>query len=373
MKNARRKRLCIMIPGHWSQIMGGSQYQAKCLIEELRKMDRYDIFYLTRGCDPNYTPDGYRLIHYGYPGAGMRGSHRHLFELILLPRLLKRIDPDVIYQRVGCAQTGIAARYALKNRCRMIWHIAHEHDLEPPRISASRLFVYKQLDRYVLNYGIKHASHIIAQTWDQRRLLERNFGRKASVVIPNFHPAPTEVISKNKPVQVVWVANLKPLKQPEIFMRLAAELQHLNRARFLMVGAIQGNTIQKRKYMEFMNSVPGLTYLGPRSQKEVNELLAESHIFVNTSDREGFPNTFIQAWFRRVPVVSLTVNPDRLIERYRLGFVSGSFERLKTDVASLIEDDDLRSRLGMNAQSFALEYFSTRNADKIVRLFEQVP
>jgi hypothetical protein len=43
--------------------------------------------------------------------------------------------------------------------------------------------------------------------------------------------------------------------------------------------------------------VQNLEYVGPVSLEEVNVWLARSSIFVNTSlPRQGFPNTFIQAW-----------------------------------------------------------------------------
>ena len=53
------------------------------------------------------------------------------------------------------------------------------------------------------------------------------------------------------------------------------------------------------------------------SQAEVNALLEHTDLLVNTSDYEGFSNTFIQAWMRRVPVVSLRVDPDRLLSPRR--------------------------------------------------------
>ena len=43
-------------------------------------------------------------------------------------------------------------------------------------------------------------------------------------------------------------------------------------------------------------------------------------LFINTSDLEGFPTTYLQAWQRGVPVLSF-VNPDDLINPNRLGKV----------------------------------------------------
>jgi glycosyltransferase involved in cell wall biosynthesis len=361
------------MPGHWSQTMGGSQYQARCIIEELKKSGRYDIYYLTRHYDPSCSDNGYKLVPYSYPGGQTQGSHRHFFEMVILPGILKKIRPDIIYQRVGCAQTGIAAQYAMKHRCKMVWHVASQFDVQPPRIHFSRKFLYQRLQRYLLNYGIRHATHIIAQTEDQNRLLRRNFNRSATAVIPNLHPAPKEPLDKSGVIKIVWVANLKSIKQPDIYIRLANELQDLPHVQFIMIGAIQGSPKTKKKYRELIDQSPSLKYLGAQNQETVNKILAQSHIFVCTSMSEGFPNTFIQAWMRQVPVVSLKVDPDRLIRRHSLGFVSDSFEKLKESVTTLATQEDLRYRQGLNAQVFSQQYFSLRNVQKIAQVFDSRP
>ena len=88
----------------------------------------------------------------------------------------------------------------------MVWHIASESDLDSYRFSPSRLFIYRMVDRFLLNYGIKNATDIIAQTGEQQRLLKERFKRTATAVVPNLHPIPTENIEKQKPVKIVWVA-----------------------------------------------------------------------------------------------------------------------------------------------------------------------
>ncbi|MCA1656367.1 MAG: glycosyltransferase, partial [Actinobacteria bacterium] len=67
----------------------------------------------------------------------------------------------------------------------------------------------------------------------------------------------------------------------------------------------------------------------PRPRDELIALYARAVAVVNTSGFEGFPNTFMEAWACGVPVLSLSVDPDGVIERHGLGGVAhGSLERL---------------------------------------------
>src|SRR6202011_2983272 len=106
-----------------------------------------------------------------------------------------------------------------------------------------------------------------------------------------------------------------------------------------------------------------LQYLGTRSQSEVNELLARSHVFVNTSRYEGFPNTFIQAWMREVPVVSLQVDPDRLLEEQGVGIAcDDSEQQLAAAVRGLLEDAARRAGYARRAREYAMSRHSMANA-----------
>jgi glycosyltransferase involved in cell wall biosynthesis len=96
-----------------------------------------------------------------------------------------------------------------------------------------------------------------------------------------------------------------------------------------------------------------LTYIGGVSQNEVNRRLGEGHILVCTSQYEGFSNTFVQAWMRKVPVVSLNADPDNIIVREGIGFKSLTFEKLTRDVKLLIENRELREKMGKKALQYA--------------------
>lgn len=113
-----------------------------------------------------------------------------------------------------------------------------------------------------------------------------------------------------------------------------------------------------------------IEYKGELPLHEVNRILSGSHILVNTSQIEGFPNTFIQAWMRKIPVVSLNVDPDDVIKKNKIGFHSGSFGQMVRDIQLLISDGQMREEMGERAQQFAFQNYSMRNMDKILDLIE---
>ena len=152
---------------------------------------------------------------------------------------LLREAPDIIYQQVGCAHTGIAAYYAKRRKCRMVWRVASDSDAVRPKFDWRRPHLF--VERLFLEYGIRNADLIIAQTRHQQRLLANDYNRSDAIVIPNFHPAPTGFtpgqMSHERRKLVVWIANLKPLKNPEAFVRLAARFSERQDVEFVMIGA----------------------------------------------------------------------------------------------------------------------------------------
>lgn len=356
------------MPGHWSNVMGGAQYQVKCIAEKVSRMDKYKLFYVTKFVDKDYQPDNYHIAVVNK--YKKKNSWRIFRDATSIYRRLKTIQPDVIYQRIGCAYTGIGAYYAKKNHCKMIWHISHDMDVSRHIRFFSRRLFYNFFDKKLLEYGIRNVNHIIAQTKEQALLLKQNYNRQPDLIIKNFHPTPTVKAEKTKNIRVLWVANIKPWKQPEHFIRLAQSVKSHRAVEFVMIGKMQGNHKYKNLLLDLVNQTPNLTYVGECPQDDVNQIIGSSHILVNTSKYEGFSNTFVQAWMRRVPVVSLTVNPDGIFNQNQVGMLAGTFVQLLQDVTLLIENDQLRSQMGANAKAYAMSHHSLKNIDALVELFD---
>jgi glycosyltransferase involved in cell wall biosynthesis len=368
--NEGKTRLCVITPTHWKAFMGGAQYQVKCILDELTRTDRYEITYLANRVAADFRPDSYRIVPIGRSAPRLG----YLMHTLPLYRALREARPAVIYQRVACGYTGIAAHYARANHARLIWHVAHDSDVMPGSLIDGRNPLRRLLEKRSVEYAIRHASHIVTQTAHQAALLKANYGRAADAVIPNLHPEPTEPVDKSGPLSVVWIANLKPWKQPDAFVRLARALQDLDNVEFTIVGALMAGPRETAWGMDLMQGIeatPNLRYVGQLDQTAVNALLARAHVFVNTSLHEGFANTIIQAWMRETAVVSLHVDPDEVFSRERVGFhAGGSEERLSELVRRLVTEPELRHEYAVRSRDHAHTHHSVRNARLLAELID---
>jgi glycosyltransferase involved in cell wall biosynthesis len=94
-----------------------------------------------------------------------------------------------------------------------------------------------------------------------------------------------------------------------------------------------------------------------------------ARIFLNTSSIEGFPNTFLQAWIRAVPVVSF-FDPDGMIRRLQLGAVPASLDDMRESIRGLLEVDVYRENTGRRAREFACREFTSAAAARYIELLD---
>lgn len=368
MKRARKPRLCLLLPSHWAGSMGGAEFQARLLVERLAELDLFDLHYIARSVSTHYSPRGYTLHRIT---TAPRIGGVFFPDAPQLWRLLHRVQPDIVYQRVGCAYTGVAAFYARTTAARMVWHISSDRDVTPLPARQFLRTPLEGIDKWLVEYGARNANAVVVQSKEQARLLQRHYGRQPAALVPNFHPRVQEKLARaNSPMRICWIANMKPLKRPELFLRLARELRHLP-AEFIMVGSMMPGHAGGAELDAQIRAQPNLRHLGVLPVKEVDELLAGAHLLVNTSEYEGFSNAFIQAWLREVPVVSLAVNPDGVFDDERYGICAdGSYDVMHSAIERLATDGDLRATMGRRCREFATETFSIGNLDRLLPVLD---
>jgi len=358
-------KITVLLQASSTFVKGGSELQADLLMNEMVRAGHEVSCVSDLMGEPGPGQEGVEYIY-----LKSRGRKFAVWNFIPLMKILRRINPDIIYQRFRIPYTGMAAWYAKRKTGKMVFNMANVRDPRKNKVAWNRMFFFNYITEHLGRYGIENADEIVAQTHDQRKVLKQFF-RRDCVVIRNGHPIPEPPFEKTHPPLVLWVSNVKPIKRLELFLDLARELKDTP-ARFVYVGRPADNklnTVSEEK----LNNSGNVEYLGELSYEKTNELIAEASVLVNTSVSEGFPNTFIQAWLRETPVVSLDVDPYNLLEAEGIGYRSGSFEKLASDVKALLKDEEKRRLIGKKARQYAIENHDiTRIGKSYLDLFERL-
>lgn len=350
----------LFITGYFPFRQGGAEYQAFFLANKLKKSA--DIIFLYRDhWDKKKATQQNGFTLWPLQPIQIKGVSRPgIFELPRVNKILEKINPTAIYIRGQYTYIAAAAHFVQKKGGKLIWHIANDRNVLPFQRGRLRHLPFEYIDKKIIEYGIKHADHIVAQTDYQAGLMQKNYQLNCTVV-GNWHPIPDKIVKHENPVNILWIANWKPIKQPEVFIQMVKQLISMPEVSFTMLGRTEN-------YAKFQADAQksGIDVKGEVSNHKVNELLSQGHILINTSRQEGFSNTFIQAWMRKVPVISLQVDPDNVLGKEGIGFCSGSFDQLVKDTKRLINDDKLRNEMGERARAYAIKNHSLKNMDKIL-------
>ena len=96
----------------------------------------------------------------------------------------------------------------------------------------------------------------------------------------------------------------------------------------------------------------------------MDSFFERAKVFVNTSESEGFPNTFVQACKNATPILSLTVNPDDFINKHGCGLCSNGDWDIFVDMLQRLLDEETSRKYGRNGRRYAEENHDIRKISK---------
>ncbi len=228
--------------------------------------------------------------------------------------------------------------------------------------------VIKQIDNYITYWfyrtGLLFVNKIIAQNKKQQIEFKKVYNKNAKIIKSMITLPETDQYEKKK--YILWVGNNSFNKQPEKFLKLAEYLPEYN---FKMIMSPTAKTLSDNFITDKLHLVPNLKYIGYVPFSQIAVYFQEAAVFISTSLREGFPNTFLQSWQYKTPVISLNIDPDNIIKNMNLGRHSKTFERLCMDVKSVMEDKYVRCKIGENAKQYIKKYHST---DAIIKEYLKI-
>lgn len=360
----------VIVNQHLYDVVGGSELQCDIIAAHLTEFGHEVVYLAVNGRSPVYDTS-YSVIPIE------SANPRQIYQI------LDEIRPSVVYWRYNKKGLLLAALAARLTGSKFIFSMSHINDAQPFVYSGQTIFagnsgkragqrywrsvfkdlVYLRPFRSFLNYLAvpRLVDGVVSNNADYLQKIPHQ-QKKA---IPNSMPMPLAAVGFDWPrPYVIWVANIKASKNPQMYLELAKALS-ATKVDFLMVGKVQDPTYE---YLLAANQeVTNFHFLGPQSPAFVNGVLEKSLFLVHTCNPEGFSNIFIQAWLQAKPTITLYFDPEGIIEREQIGYWSGTFVQFVEQTRFLIENEAERAAMGQRAQQFAREQF---DAETNVRRLE---
>jgi len=354
-----KKHICFVSPKAYhyfkpdrSSAAGGAERQQYLLARELQKKG-YTISFITGDFDGSTKEiiDGIELYK-TLPVQHSPHAWDYIKNLVLS---LHNVSADVCYVRGMRMIPAIVSLYCNFDNISFILSIANDKDVEHKHIKNLNIFL-----KYLYKRSILMADTVVAQTDYQRKMLKKQFDIE-SEVIPNGYtiPSSNRIVDHSKRNHILWVGQInKKQKKPHHFLQLAEEFGNES---FVLIGPKGSREDYYRFIKNKAKSLSNVDFEGFVPPDKIHNYFRFAQVYVNTSEFEGFPNTFLEAWRYATPVVSLNHSVDHgFSNNNRAGIVSQSQGKLFKDVRNLLNNTDLRRRYGENGRKLVNDRYSIK-------------
>jgi glycosyltransferase involved in cell wall biosynthesis len=343
--------------------------------------DDMTAFAAAHGVSPVVIPEMSREI-----------SPRDAITVWKLFRFFRRFRPDIVHTHTAKAGTagriaGLLYRWSTRRRVRFV-HTFHGHVFHSyyGRLK-TRVFLAVEKTLARLNTDV-----IITISEQQRREIHETFGvgrREQFRVIPlglDLTEFATASARRNPPVEVGIVGRIAPIKNHELFLRVAASRAWPASVRFVVYGDGTGRAELERSAAA-LGVAERVVFAGTRPAKEI---YAAVDIAALTSLNEGTPLTIIEAMAAGIPSISTAVggvvdvlgnveervtNDGAVYEIRERGITAASNDErgFAAGLQRLLDDHALRQRLGTRGRAYAhAAYSKERLVADIIALYRQL-
>ncbi len=344
-----------------ADFMGGAELQ-QLLIGKALAARGYEISFITKNHgQPDATEiNSFRVISTFKSNEGLRGVRFIHPRLTRIWQALKKTNADIYYVRCASFILAPVVLYAKLHQKKVVYCGANDVDFDPKRL---RLPVHFR-DKTMYYWGLKRCDAVIVQNRVQQELLKKHF-KMAGQLIHNGLPK-ADVSSDGE--NILWVATFKKQKNPQLFLDLAKKFPN---EKFIMIGGnVNRSNGREQTISKRAAKISNLDYKGFLPFKEVEKHFLQAKLFVNTSSYEGFPNTFLQAWRRGVPVITF-IDPDNLIQTHKLGIVASDTNDMEEKITDYLKKPTRFSAKKIK-QSFNINFTIDKIADQYEQLFDSI-
>jgi len=307
--------------------------------------------------------NGVRVIKLCRQKDGISGVRFFYPRWTSLIAALRNAGADVYYQNCGEYVTGQVALWCRQQHKKFVYSVAAEADCD-----ANLPLLQKWRERYLYRWGVRLADTVIVQTRLQQKMLLDGFGREAQIIpMPCVGPTDSEFthreLATRERNRVLWVGRICREKCPDRFLDIAAQASHLQ---FDLVGP-GSDAPYCRDILDRARRLSNVVVHGRANYLQLADFYQRVACLCCTSDNEGFPNVFLEAWSYGLPIVS-TLDPDGVIVRWGLGYVASDTSTLSQSICNLLSSEVNWRSASYSARKYYLENHA---ADGVMPKFEQ--
>ena len=334
--------------------------------------DDMSDFAATRGVRPMVIPEMSREI-----------SPRDVVTIWKLFRFFRRFRPDIVHTHTAKAGTagriaGLLYRWTTRRPVRFV-HTFHGHVFHSYYGAAkTRLFILVERLLARLNTDV-----IVTITEQQQKEIHETYGvgRAEQFRVIRLGLDLEEFVSVERPPrpprEVGIVGRIAPIKNHDLFLRLAAAPGWPEELRFVVYGdGTQRPALEAR-------AGANVVFAGTRSARDIYQNI---DVLALTSLNEGTPLTIIEAMANGIPTVSTAVGGvvDVLgaVEESAQGYevrergitaATNDAAGLTAGLRRLLDDEPLRNRLATRGRAYARATFSKgRLVEDVIALYREL-
>jgi len=358
--------------GDTTRTFGGAEVQTAFLVDALQEHG-HEVTMVVADYDGGPFPCAVENAFHSARGIpGLRFFMPRAYGIL---RALARADADVYYQRNAGMITGLVAWH-----CRRTGHIFVYGAGSDVDFSRREMAVNNPRDRWLFRSGLRRADGVVVQNAVQR---DAAVGAVRGVVevIPNG----VRVGSASRGTgdgrdspdadaggggYVAWVGAMWQIKRPDLVLELATRLPGVS---FVVVGGdIASEPGIGHAVRRAARALENVRLTGRLPREAVYRVLRGALCLVNTSDAEGFPNAYLEAWSEGVPVVTLR-DVDGLVDDSGAGVVCASIEEMIATLGELATDPARARAMGRVGREMVRARFSPGAlAARYTAFFERV-
>ncbi|HMG66137.1 MAG TPA: glycosyltransferase [Chitinophagaceae bacterium] len=304
--------------------LGGAELQIALLAKALACKGHEVVIIDPSSSESFTTEEGIKLINIPGWNKGRKGLRLFLNRIPALRKALTDQKADYYYVRMRTYFHLLTYNVARKLGSKFIVGLAHDIDV----LSIRKKIKYKYSHNFnlfsfftlqlpndlVFHYLLKRADYITIQHTGQK--VNQGAIKGKVVLFPNIIDISNFPHIENPSRDYfIHVGTLTMIKGVQNLFQLVNKLDKSNT--IVIVGEA-GDEKSSQILKEIIKN-KNIVFRGGLSHKETIEMIANSKALINTSNYEGFPNIFLEAWATCVPVISLKVNPGNVFNKYDLG------------------------------------------------------